>query len=144
MKKLFGTRRKKSKIIKPIRKLSRSSGKIKKKERLVKEARKSDVKRRKSFTLSLFLIILLWVSLSTFIYLVDPEQFGAVQIFFVLVFATLTFTLSFAFNNTRRGVIATVCVVLFLILRYFDIGNILNLLLVIGLGISVEYYYLNY
>jgi hypothetical protein len=43
--------------------------------------------------------------------------------------------------NTRRGLISSGSLTLFLILRYFGIGNLINFLLIFGLAIATEVYF---
>lgn len=103
--------------------------------------RKKEIQRRKNFLPSLIVTILLWILLSGFIYFVDPDSLAAVPVFFLLEFVTLLFTTSILFGNTRRGAIATLVITVFLILRYFGVGNLLNLLLLVGVGITIEVYF---
>jgi hypothetical protein len=66
---------------------------------------------------------------------------GSVQLFFVSIFLSLFFTLSLLFSNRRRVFTLTLSIIFFLILRYFGIGNIINILLIIGLTITTEVYF---
>jgi hypothetical protein len=45
------------------------------------------------------------------------------------------------FINTKRGLVTTCGITLFLILRYFGLGNILNFILIMGVAISLEMYW---
>lgn len=106
-----------------------------------KEKRKELITRNKNFLPSLLATVLLWTLTSTLVYFVDPQTFGAIPIFFLTLFLSLLFTLSLVFANTRRGFIASICLIIFLILRYFGIGNILNLIFIFALGATVELYF---
>ncbi|MCH7640609.1 hypothetical protein IID22_00200 [Patescibacteria group bacterium] len=105
-----------------------------------KEVRKKKVKRRRNFFPTLIVIFLFWGLSAALVYFVDPFTFGAVPLFFLAIFFALFFTFSTLFFNTRRGLITTVALTLFLLLRYLGIGNILNLLLLAGVGISIDLY----
>jgi hypothetical protein len=106
-----------------------------------KKNRDKKIKRRKNFFPSLILTILLWLASFYIIYFVDPLDRGAVQLFFSSIFLSLLFTLSLVFFNTRRGLLFTIPVIIYLILRYFGIGNIINFLLILGLTITAEIYF---
>lgn len=107
------------------------------------EKRKEAVKRRRSFILSLPVILLLWSSIVAIVYFVDPDTPFVIALFFVLLLIALAFTLSFIFVNTRRGITATGVIIIFLLLRYFGVGNVLNLILLTGIAINTELYFKN-
>lgn len=107
-----------------------------------REARLKEVKLRKNFLPTLLVAILLWLGVVSIIYFVEPDTFGIFTVFFFLVFLALLFTLSLLFAHTRRGALIAVGLTLFLILRYLGIGNILNFLLILGIAVTVELYFL--
>ncbi|QQS39021.1 hypothetical protein IPM62_00165 [Candidatus Woesebacteria bacterium] len=98
------------------------------------------VRRRKNFFPSLLINIILWVMWITFVYSVEPDTILAIPLFFVLTFLCLLFTISFLLINTQRGVLISTIIVVFLVLRYLGVGNLLNLLLLTGLYITYELY----
>ncbi len=107
----------------------------------MKERRKREIKNRKNFLPTLGITVLLWLILAGLIYFADPETFGVVFIFFAIFFFTVLFTFSLVFANTRRGLIITIGITLFLILRYFGVGNLLNGLLIAGVTLASEIYF---
>lgn len=107
---------------------------------IAKERRKSDLNRRKNFFPTLVLIILIWISVIFFVLLVDPSLFWAMPIFFVLLFTSLVFTSSFVLKNTKSGIIFSIFTIIFLWLRYFEIGNIVNLILLAALFCLINFY----
>lgn len=107
----------------------------------MKERRKEQVLKRKNFLPSFLVTVLLWLLLGGLVYFIDPEIFGAVPLFFVLLFAALLFTFSLIFASTRRGVISAIALSLFSILSYLGVGNIINLFLIVAIAISVELYF---
>jgi len=110
-----------------------------------KEIRKERILRRKNFFPTLIIIILLWDLIAGFVYFIEPYTFGAVPLFFTLLFFAFLFTFSTIFANSRRGFITSLGLILFLFLRYLGIGNIINFLLILGLAISIEaYFYKNF
>lgn len=106
-----------------------------------KEARQKEVKLRKNFFPTLFFIALLWTALGGLIYFVDPFSFGAIPAFFVLMFLSFFFTFSFLFAGRRRGITLAIAITSFFILSYFGVGNILNLLLILGVVVALEIYF---
>jgi len=106
------------------------------------QIRQKKVKLRKNFFITFLITIFLWTSTAGLIYFVEPTSFGALPLFFFIVFLTLTFTLSIIFTNTRRGVLLSLIIVFYLLLRYLSVGNVLNLLLLTGIGIVTELYIL--
>jgi len=97
-------------------------------------------RKRKNFFPTLVVIFITWGLIAFIVYFIEPEAFGAVALFFLTVFFAFLLTFSTLFANTRRGVISAVGLALFLILRFFGVGNILNLLLIAGIAISIDYY----
>lgn len=97
--------------------------------------------RRKNFLPALIVTIFLWLSLGGIIYFIDPDVWGVKIIFFVLCFLACLFTFSTIFANTRRGTLTALGLTVFLILRYFGIGNILNFLLIAGILVATEIYF---
>ncbi|MGB6839277.1 MAG: hypothetical protein WBD86_02485 [Microgenomates group bacterium] len=106
-----------------------------------KDIRKKGVKRRKNFFPALIIVLFSWGLIVTMICFVNPSTFGAVPAFFLILFVALLFTFSTIFANTRRGILAASGLTLFLILRYLGVGNIINLLLIAGLGITADIYF---
>ncbi|MBI2066119.1 hypothetical protein HYT60_01245 [Candidatus Woesebacteria bacterium] len=107
-----------------------------------REARLKEVKLRKNFLPTLIVAILLWLGVVSIVYFVEPDTFGILPVFFFLIFLALLFTFSLLFAHTRRGALLAVGLTLFLILRYLGIGNILNFLLILGIAITVELYFI--
>jgi len=100
--------------------------------------------RRKNFLPLLSLTVILWVLLIALVYFTDPVKSVFIYVFFFITFFALFFTFSLILVNKRRGVLTAAGLTIFLILRYFGIGNLLNLLLITGIFISLELYYLRH
>lgn len=81
------------------------------------------------------------------VYFVDPIMVRDLLIpnlylpFFLVLFFALFFTLAIIFINSRKGLLFALAIVLFLILRLFGLGNILNAILIFGLLIALNYYF---
>ena len=106
-----------------------------------KDIRHKQILKRKNFFPTLLFTILLCFLLVGLIYFVAPEDFFAVPTFFFVSFLALLFSFSIIFSNRRRGFIAALGLILFLILRYFGVGNVLNLVLIIAILICFELYF---
>ena len=94
---------------------------------------------RKNFFAAAVITAVLWIVWAIMFFLVPPE--GAMPFVFLLIsFLVVLFSGALIFANTRRGLLLSLGVVSFMLLRYFEIGNYLNLVLLAGLLLSVEYY----
>lgn len=91
--------------------------------------------RRKNFLPLLMLSFLLIVTLVAIVYFADPSSSLFVLLFFVNIFLLLFLIASLVLVNSRIGFIVSTCLTVYVVLRYFGIGNILNAALLIGLGI---------
>jgi len=107
----------------------------------MRDRRKREIKNRKNFLPSLALTAFLWLLVGAVIYFTNPDFIGMVVLFFILTFLALMFTFSLILANTRRGLIMALGITIFLIFRYFGIGNLLNGLLIIGITLATEIYF---
>ena len=102
------------------------------------------MRRQKNFLPTLIFIILLWAAFGFIVYFVDPPIVrdilvpGAYLPFFANLFLALFLTLAFIFANTRRGLITSMGITSFLILRMSGLGNWLNLALIIGISLALD------
>ncbi|KKP47608.1 MAG: hypothetical protein UR39_C0003G0011 [Candidatus Woesebacteria bacterium GW2011_GWA1_33_30] len=96
--------------------------------------------KRKNFLPSLVITTLLWVTLGFLVYFTDPQNQLFVVLFFINLFTTLFFTTALVLGNSRRGLIVSTILTVFSLFRLFGIGNILNFLLLAGLGVIIEFY----
>ncbi len=102
--------------------------------------RKEVKKIRRKIIINLTVIFLLWGSVCFVVYFVDPSSFGTIPLLLSLIFLATFFTTSIVFTNKRRGFLAALTLILFLILRLYGAGNIINFLLITALAITVEIY----
>jgi hypothetical protein len=105
------------------------------------ELRRKELKQRKNFLPALAIALFLWIALISVIYLVSPNSFGAIYVFFLLLFATVFFTTSLLFGHSRRGLLVSVAITIFMVLRYLGIGNLLNALLLVGVLVTFELFF---
>jgi hypothetical protein len=96
-----------------------------------KHLRTKEIHKRKNFFPTLVITLLLWIFLAVLVYFVEPD----------FTFVAILFTFSTLLTNSRRGLIFALALTLFLILRYFGVGNIINFLLIMGVAITTEIYF---
>ncbi len=103
-------------------------------------ATKEKLLKRKNFFAAAVIAFMLWIVWIFIFFFVPPERFSLPLIFIFVTFLTILFTGSLLFASTRRGLLLSLGVVIFMLLRYFEIGNYLNLILLSGILLSIEYY----
>jgi len=89
--------------------------------------------------MALMLSLISWTAVAALVLLADPNLFGIVPVFFILIFIALLTTFSLVFTKRRRALLASLAVVFYLILRYLGIGHLLNLLLITGVAIAIDF-----
>lgn len=97
--------------------------------------------RRRNFFPTFVAIVLSWVVLIGIVFFIEPTVFGAIALFFLAFFVAILLTFSTILASTRRGIIISISALLFLALRYFGVGNIVNFLLIVGLAATVDFYF---
>lgn len=104
------------------------------------------LKRRKNYLPTLLLIVILWGLLGLMIHFVEPEMVKDLLIpgfylpFWLLFFPASFLTLAVFLNNSHRGLIVSLGITVFLILKIYQLGNILNLCLISGIIIAIDRY----
>ena len=106
----------------------------------LKTKRIEKVKRRRNFFPTLILTLIFWLTTLLIIYFFDPSITGAVPLFFISLFISLFLTLSLIFANSRRGILFSSGIFIFIVLRYFGVGNVLNLILILAIITAFEIY----
>lgn len=106
--------------------------------------RKKQVKKNYLFT---FLIGLAFFTLTVLqVVFIDPELIKDLLIpnfylsFFIPLSLALFFILGALLKNSRRSLFVTLTIIIFLYLRIFGLGTILNLILLTAIIITIEYY----
>lgn len=102
--------------------------------------RRKKIRKRKNFFPTLIIIIISWFIAAAIIYFISPAILGAVPLFFLIFFIALLFTFSTLLINFEKGLVIAFTATLFLLLRYLGVGNIINFLLLVGLGITTTLY----
>lgn len=104
-------------------------------------------KRRRNFLATLILIIFFWTIFLFMLFYIEPDLIRDIIIpnsyllFFLNLFLALFFTLAVVFTNSRRGFFISLGIILFLFLRLFDLGNLLNAILISTSVFTLEYYF---
>lgn len=102
------------------------------------------IQRRKNYLPTIILIIVLWLLLGLMIYEVEPILVKDIIVpglylpFWLIFFPATWLTLALIFGNTKRAFIATTGLTAMMILRIYNLGNILNLILVAGITIAID------
>lgn len=98
-------------------------------------------RRRKNFFPTLLLAILSWLGWFLVLIKIPPESTLLLFTFFFLLFSALFLTSALFFANSRRGLITTLFVILVLVFRYYQIGNPLNLILLLAIFVALEFFF---
>ncbi|MDO8503706.1 MAG: hypothetical protein Q7S60_03370 [bacterium] len=97
-------------------------------------------RRRRNFLPTLLVTVILWGILTIIFFFIPPEAFLAPFLFLAVVFLTILFTGSLIFANTRRGLLLALGILVFMLLNYYNIGNYLNIALLVGILVTLDYY----
>jgi hypothetical protein len=103
--------------------------------------------RRKNFLPTFVLILILWSVFTAMIILVDPQILKDVLLpgsyfpFFAIFFPASFLTLALLLANSLRGLLVATGITVFLLLRIFQLGNLLNLMLIIGLVVALDRFF---
>ena len=103
-------------------------------------------KRRKNYLPTLILTIVLWVFLGLLVFEVEPKLVKNILIpgmylpFFLFFFPASFLTLAIIWGNSKRGFLSAVGLAGILMLRIYKLGNLLNLILLIGVLLAIEKY----
>lgn len=98
-------------------------------------------RRRKNFLPTLLITIILWSIWAITFFFVPPETFLVPILFLFITFLATLFTGSLIFANTRRGLLSALGILFFMLLNYYNIGNYLNIVLLVGILFAAEYYF---
>ena len=104
------------------------------------QKRKKETALRKNTKLIIFLTLFFWVVLACVIFFVDPYSPGAKLSFFIFLFSAAFITFSTLFVHTRRGLLAGIFVVVFMLLRLWGVGTLFNASLLLALLFIIELY----
>jgi len=104
-------------------------------------------RNKKNFLPALVICLSLWIALGLGFIYVEPELvknvliMGAYLPVIVLVGLVSFLSLALMLGNTRRGLVVGTGITTIVALRIYDLGNWLNIVLVVGLIIAIERYF---
>jgi len=97
----------------------------------VEKTTAAKIKRRKNFLPALILALVFWGLWGWLIYSFPPANNLLIAAFSLLLFLATFLSGALIFANSKLGLITALWLILFLSFRYFKIGNVLNLSLLI-------------
>ena len=97
-------------------------------------------RERKNLLPAFLLAILIWIALAWLVCYREPINNLLIASFFALLFLTVFLTAALVFANTRRGLLMALVISLSLLFRYYQVGNLLNIVLLVGIFIILELY----
>jgi len=92
-------------------------------------------------------MLVLWIALGLMVVYVEPELVKNVLIegsylpFFLLFLPTSFITLSIVMASSRRGLLFSLGLSSFLLLRAYQLGNVFNGILLLGIIIAIDRYF---
>ncbi|MFH1289458.1 MAG: hypothetical protein ABIH88_01940 [Patescibacteria group bacterium] len=96
---------------------------------------------QKNFLPTFFLTIVFWIGFFSIVFFTSPEKPISFAGFYILLFLASFLTFSLIFANSRRGLLASLLITLFFLLKQLEIANQLNLVLLLGILIAIEVYF---
>lgn len=106
-------------------------------------------REKKNLLPLIVLTVIFWGMLGAMIVLVDPlviRDFPIVSAyfgFFLTLFLAVFFMVTLIMNNTRRGLLVSVGVTVFFVLRLIRLGNVVNAVLLFSLLGVIDFYFSN-
>lgn len=85
--------------------------------------------------------IIFWVAWGYFVNFFPPKDNFFIAVFFFLLLVSVFLSGALIFANSRRGLLLALFIVLLLILQYFQIANVLNIGLLMGIFLSLEFFF---
>lgn len=98
------------------------------------------IKNRRSFLPGLLFGLVLFLIWLLIFFFVPPDSWIILFAFLALTFLVIFVFGSLLMANTRRGLFASLVLVIFMVLGYYEAGNWLNLALIVGVFLAAEYY----
>ena len=99
------------------------------------------IKRRKNFFPTLALALFSWLGWLFVLFKIPPDSTFSLLAFFFLLSVALFLTSALIWANSRRGFLTALLIILLLVFRYYQIGNLLNLILLFAIFVALEIYF---
>jgi hypothetical protein len=97
--------------------------------------------QRKNFLPTLVLALVFWGSWGWLIYAFPPNNSELQIIFYFLLFGAVFLTTALIFASSKLGLFFASFIILALLFRYFQIGNLLNIFLLGGIFLALIFYF---
>lgn len=88
----------------------------------------------------MFATLTFWLVFLGYINLFPPESRFSFLVFYLLLSTSFLFTF-LLFSSVVQSLERTIIVIIFLLLRQFKLENILNIIILVGIGITLEMYF---
>jgi len=98
-------------------------------------------KHRRNFLPTLFLALFFWGLWTWLVFSTAPIHSYLIIAFYLLLFSASFLTAALIFANSCRGFLVATAIVGFLLLRYYQLGNPLNLILLLSILLCAELYW---
>lgn len=99
------------------------------------------MRRRRNFLPTFILGIFFWLAWLLILFFIPPESSWSMAGFFLTLFLSLFLTLSLFLANSRRGFWLSLALALLLILRWQEMLNALNFILLAAAVVVLEMYF---
>ena len=96
---------------------------------------------RKNLLPAILVTIIIWFLWTTVFLFVPPDSLVAIILFLLLSFIASLFTGALVLGRTRRGVLLGIGVLIYMGLSFYGVANYLNLILIAGVILTLEYYF---
>lgn len=98
---------------------------------------------KRSLMFPLFIALVSWALLGLLVYFVNPDVLKPIWYapFWILLWISSTWSISLILGKVARGAFYGTAVVIFFALRFFGIGNMLNVLLLLGIAFIGDLYF---
>lgn len=104
------------------------------------QRRHKEITIRKTALPIVLMICTLWVGIFIIIGFVDPQTLLILPVLFSLIFVALFLTISFLSSNTRRGLLYSLAIIVFLTFRYVGIHSLVVVVVLCGITLLVDLY----
>lgn len=96
--------------------------------------------RGKNLFLSLIITIALWIGLAYLILMIPPNSLIIVGGFLIGTLLALFLSFSLVLGNAERGLIVSVTLTSYLLLRIYDQDTIINIILLVALAVTAGFH----
>jgi len=99
------------------------------------------VRRRRNFLPTFIFNIFLWLCCLLILFFIPPDNLLSIFSFLFFLWLALALTFSLILVNSRRGFLFSLLLILFLILNWQKLANVLNIILLTTFVLILELYF---